>query len=59
MRNLEKNYLYYSILTLTKSKYFVPYTIKFTANNDEVALLTRDALSGEQEIVTKEFSERF
>ena len=35
-----KCYLFYSILTLTKSKYFVTYTIKFTANNDEVALLT-------------------
>ena len=26
--NLEKSYLYYSILTLTKSKYFVSYMIK-------------------------------
>ena len=41
MRNLDKSYLYYSILTLTKSKYFESYTIKFTANNDKVALLTR------------------
>ena len=28
VRNLEKSYLYYGILTLTKSKYFIAYTIK-------------------------------
>ena len=48
----EKSYLYYGILTSTKLKYFMSYTIKLHCQRGDV-------LSGEQEIVTKEFLERF
>ena len=40
------------ILALTKSKYFVSYLIKLHCQQ-------ADILSGEQEIVTKEYLERF
>ena len=48
----EKSYLYYSILKLTKLKYLMPYTIKFHCYREDV-------LSEEQEIVSKEFLEKF
>ena len=45
-------HLYYRILTLTKSKYFVSYTIKLHCYQVDV-------MSGEQEIATTEFVESF
>ena len=48
----EKSYLYYSLLTLTKLKDFMSYTMKLHCYRGDVQ-------GGEQEIVSKEFSESF
>ena len=48
----EKSCLFYSILTLTKLKYFMSYTIKSHCQQGDV-------LRVEQDIVSKEFLERF
>ena len=48
----KRNFLYYCIVTLKKLKYYMSYMIKLHC-------WWGDVLSGEQEIVTKEFLERF
>ena len=59
MRNFsEKSWLFvlYSYSILSTNIYIVKL---FCVSHNKVALLTRDGLNGEQEIVTKEFLERF